>query len=140
MMIDNLSKEQLEGIMEVLPVEFVFVDENDLVRYWNQHETRIMKIPNSIIGKPIQDHHPQRAVAKVNQIISDFKSGKKNIANFWLDYKGRKYLSVYFSIRNKAGKYLGIIETVQDVTEIQQLEGEKRFPDYIEAEQRFPDY
>jgi uncharacterized protein len=139
-MIENLTTEQLEGIMEALPVEFVFVDEKDIIKYWSHHAKRIMPIPDSALDKPIMEHHPEHAKAKVSQIIDDFRSGKKNKAKFWQEYKGHMYLSCYFAIRNKEGKYLGIIETVQDITKIKQIEGEKRFPDFIEDEKRFPDY
>lgn len=53
-MIENLSKEQLEGILEAIPVEISFVDEDDLVKFWNKHETRIFKRPLSVIGKSVQ--------------------------------------------------------------------------------------
>jgi len=43
-MIENLSKEQLAGILETIPVELSFVDENDLVKFWNKHETRISSV------------------------------------------------------------------------------------------------
>ena len=49
-MIENLNKEQLAGILEALPVEVSFVDENDLVRFWNKHETRTFKRPVSVVG------------------------------------------------------------------------------------------
>lgn len=81
-MIENLSKEQLEGILEAIPVEISFIDENDLVKFWNKHETRIFKRPLSVIGKSVQNCHPKRSVDKVNQILSDFKSGKKIQRNF----------------------------------------------------------
>jgi hypothetical protein len=81
-MIENLSKEQLEGILEAIPVEISFIDENDLVKFWNKHETRIFKRPLSVIGKSVQNCHPKRSGDKVNQILSDFKSGKKIQRNF----------------------------------------------------------
>ena len=32
-MIQNLSKEHLQGILEAIPVEISFVDDNDLVQF-----------------------------------------------------------------------------------------------------------
>jgi len=89
-MIENLNREQLEGILEAIPVEISFVDENDLVRFWNKHETRIFKRPVSVVGKSVQNCHPKRSVDKVNQILSDFKSGKRNSAEFWINLGERK--------------------------------------------------
>jgi hypothetical protein len=129
-MIENLSEEQLEGILEAIPVEISFVDENDLVKFWNKHETRIFKRPISVIGKSVQNCHPKQSVAKVNQILSDFKSGKRDSAEFWINLGERKIYIRYFAVRDKAGGYLGTLEATQDITEIKRIEGEKRLLEY----------
>jgi len=109
-MIENLSKEQLEGILEAIPVEISFVDENDLVKFWNKHEARIFKRPVSVVGKAAQNCHPKDSVQKVNQLLSDFKSGRRDLAEFWIDLKGRKVYIRYFAVRDTAGRYLGTLE------------------------------
>ena len=129
-MIENLNKEQLAGILEALPVEVSFVDENDLVRFWNKHETRIFKRPVSVVGKSVQNCHPKHSVDKVNQLLSDFKSGKEDSAEFWIDLKGRKVYIRYFSVRDKTDRYLGTLEVTQDITEIKKIEGERRLLEY----------
>ncbi|MFP3879415.1 MAG: PAS domain-containing protein [Dehalococcoidia bacterium] len=129
-MIENLSGEQLEGILEAIPVEISFVDENDLVKFWNKHETRIFKRPASVIGKSVQKCHPKESVGKVNQILSDFKSGRQDSAEFWIDLKEKKVHIRYFAVRDKAGKYLGTVEATQDITGIKKIEGEKRLLEY----------
>ena len=129
-MIENLSKEQLEGILEAIPVEISFIDEDDSVKFWNKHDTRIFKRPVSVIGKSVQDCHPRDSVGKVNQILSDFKSGSRDSAEFWIDLKGRKVYIRYFAVRDKAGKYLGTLEATQDITEIKEIEGQKRLLEY----------
>jgi PAS domain S-box-containing protein len=129
-MIENLSKKQLEGVLEAIPVEISFVDENDTVRFWNKHESRIFKRPVSVVGKSVQNCHPKQSVDKVNQILSDFKNGKRDSAEFWIDLKGQKIYIRYFAVRDKAGKYLGTLEASQDITEIKEIEGEKRLLEY----------
>ncbi len=129
-MIENLNKEQLAGILEAIPVDISFVDENDLVRFWNKHETRVFKRPASVLGKSAQNCHPKHSVDKVNQILSDFKSGKRDSAEFWIDLRGMKVYIRYFAVRDKSGKYLGTLEVGQDITGIKKIEGEKRLLDY----------
>jgi PAS domain S-box-containing protein len=129
-MIANLSQEQLAGILEAIPVEISFVDENDLVKFWNKHETRIFKRPASVIGKSVQNCHPKQSVAKVNQLLSDFKSGRRNSAEFWINLGERKVYIRYFAVRDKTGSYLGTLEATQDITEIKKIEGEKRLLEY----------
>jgi len=129
-MIKNLSQEQLAGILEAIPVEISFVDENNLVKFWNKHETRIFKRPTSVIGKSVQNCHPRQSVDKVNQILSDFKSGRRDSAEFWINLKGKTVYIRYFAVRDKTGKYLGTLEATQDITEIKKIEGEKRLLEY----------
>jgi len=129
-MIENLSQEQLAGILEAIPVEISFVDENNLVKFWNKHETRIFKRPTSVIGKSVQNCHPKQSVDKVNQVLSDFKSGRRDSAEFWINLGERNVYIRYFAVRDKAGKYLGTLEATQDITEIKRIEGEKRLLEY----------
>jgi PAS domain S-box-containing protein len=129
-MIENLSQEQLAGILETIPIEISFVNENDLVKFWNKHETRIFKRPVSVIGKSVQNCHPKHSVDKVNQILSDFKTGKRDSAEFWINLEEKKVYIRYFAVRNKAGRYLGTLEATQDITEIKKIEGEQRLSKY----------
>ena len=129
-MIENLSQEQLAGILEALPMEISFVDENDSVKFWNKHQTRIFRRPTSVVGKSVQNCHPKQSVDKVNQILSDFRSGRRDSAEFWINLKGKKVYIRYFAVRDKTGKYLGTLEATQDITEIKKIEGEKRLLEY----------
>jgi hypothetical protein len=129
-MIENLNQEQLTAILEAVPIEISFVDENDLVKFWNKHETRIFRRPVSVIGKSVQNCHPKRSVDKVNRVLSDFRAGKRDSAEFWIDLKGRKVYIRYFAVRDKTGRYLGTLEVTQDITEIKKIEGEKRLLEY----------
>jgi len=129
-MIANLSQEQLAGILEAIPVEISFVDENDLVKFWNKHEPRIFKRPASVIGKSVQNCHPKQSVDKVSQLLSDFKSGRRDSAEFWINLGERKVYIRYFAVRDKTGRYLGTLEATQDITEIKKIEGEKRLLEY----------
>jgi len=129
-MIENLNKEQLEGILETIPLDISFVDENGLVKFWNKHETRTFKRPYSALGKSVQNCHPEHSLDKVNQVLSHLKSGKRNFVEFWIDLEGRKIHIRYFAVRDKASKYLGTLEATQDITEIKRIEGEKRLLEY----------
>jgi hypothetical protein len=129
-MIANLNQEQLAGILETIPIDISFVDETDTVRFWNKHETRVFKRPSAVLGKTAQKCHPPDSVDKVNRVLSDLKSGKRDFSEFWIDLRGRKIYIRYFAVRDKDGKYLGTLEVGQDITDIKQIEGEKRLLEY----------
>jgi hypothetical protein len=122
----EIHKEVLDAVLNALPVEISFVDENDTVRYFNKNGDRIFPRPPAVIGRKVQDCHPKKSLHKVNQILDDFKNDKKSSAEFWIDLKGRKVYIRYFAVRGKNGKYLGCLEVSQDITEIQKIKGEKR--------------
>ena len=125
-MTGEIRKEVLDAVLNALPVEISFVDENDTVQYFNKNGDRIFPRPPAVIGRKVQNCHPQKSLYKVNQILDDFKNNKKSSAEFWIDLKGRKVYIRYFAVRDKDGKYLGCLEVSQDITDIQKIKGEKR--------------
>jgi len=128
-MLEKLSTETLEAIFDSLPVDLTFVDADDTARYYSKGDDRIFRRTPAIIGRKVQDCHPKESLHKVNQVASDLKSGKRDFAEFWIDLKGRKVYIRYFVVRNKSGKYLGIVEVTQDITDIQKITGQKRLLD-----------
>ena len=122
----NLSEEEIDGIFEVLPVDISFVGKDDTVRYFNKLNERIFKRAKAVIGKKVQQCHPQKSLDKVTQIIESFRSGQKNSAEFWIDLHGQLVYIRYFAVRSRTGEYLGCLEVSQDITNIKKIEGEKR--------------
>jgi PAS domain S-box-containing protein len=128
-MIEKLSYEVMEALLDALPVEITFVDEDDRVRYFSKEGKRIFARSRKIIGIKVQKCHPQKSIHVVNQILQDFRNNKRDSANFWIDLEGRKIYIRYFAVRDKEGKYLGCLEVTQDITDIQKITGEKRLLD-----------
>jgi len=128
-MIENLKLEVIEAMLDAMPVEISFVDENDEVRYFNKNGDRIFPRPRGIIGRKVQQCHPQKSVHIVNKLLEDFRAKKRRVAPFWIDLKGRKILIRYFPVWNKEGNYKGCLEVTQDITDIQKITGEKRLLD-----------
>jgi DUF438 domain-containing protein len=125
-MIENVSKETLEIILDTLPVEFSFIDKTDTVRLFNKNGDRIFPRPRSVIGKRVQDCHPSKSLHKVQQILDEMKAGTRDVADFWIDHREMKVYIRYFAVRSKKGHYLGCLEVSQEITEIQKITGEKR--------------
>jgi len=126
----ELDRETLAAILNTLPVELSFVDAEDTVRYFNHEDKdKIFARSRSVIGMKVQNCHPQKSLHKVNQILEDFKAGKRDVAEFWIDFRGKKVHIRYFPVKDKFGNYLGCLEVVQDITNIQKLQGEKRLLD-----------
>jgi PAS domain S-box-containing protein len=128
----SLSKEEIEAILDALPVDISFVDKNDSVKYFNKAEKRIFVRTKSVIGRKVELCHPQKSVRIVKKIVESFRIGKKDSAEFWITMDGRLVHIRYFAVRDKNGVYLGTMEVTQDLTELKKIEGEKRLLDWKE--------
>jgi DUF438 domain-containing protein len=123
----GLEGDVLAAVLNTLPVELSFVDKDDKVRYFSHEDgEKIFPRTRGAIGTAVQNCHPQKSVHLVNQILSDFKAGKRKVAEFWIEMGGRKVHIRYFPVRSPKGEYLGTLEVVQDITAIQRLEGQRR--------------
>ena len=80
-------------------------------------------------GRAVANCHPPDSVHVVMQIVEELKSGKRDVAEFWINFKGKFVHIRYFAVRDEQGEYLGVLETSQDVTDIRGLKGEKRLLD-----------
>jgi len=125
-----LTRDQIVLMLNHLPVEMTFVDENDEVKYFSGAEHRIFPRSAAIIGRKVQNCHPPESVHIVNEIIEAFRSGKQDHADFWITMKGKFIHIRYFAIRDNSGQYRGTLEVSQDVTEARSLEGEQRLLDW----------
>jgi len=125
----SLSLKELAAILDTLPVDITFIDANDRVRYFNQAPDRVFVRSPAIIGRAVQNCHPEKSVRTVNHILEDFKSGTRDLADFWIDMAGKTVYIRYFAVRDNDGEYLGTLEVTQDITQIQGIKGERRLLD-----------
>ena len=134
----HLSLDQLRSIFSTLPVDVTFVDANDRVAFYSEGPDRLFARSKAVIGRKVQNCHPPRSVDIVNRILSDFREGKQDVAEFWINLRGRFVHIRYFAVRGEEDRYLGTLEVTQDVTNIRALEGERRLLQYDTPEARNP--
>lgn len=126
----NVSLEQLVGIFGTLPLDLTFVDAGDRVAFFTEGPDRVFARSKAIIGRKVHNCHPPRSVATVDQILSDFKAGRQNVAEFWINFQGKFVHVRYFAVRAPDGHYLGTVELTQDLTPLRALQGERRLLEY----------
>lgn len=126
----NLTPKQINAILTNIPIDITFVDENDEVKYFSQGKERIFTRTKSIIGRKVQNCHPPESVHVVEKIVNDFKTGKHDTAQFWLELNGAFVHIRYVAIRDNNGKYMGTMEVSQDLTNLRALHGERRLLQY----------
>ena len=99
-----------------------FVDKEDTVKYFNKGDGRIFVRTKAVIGRKVQQCHPQKSIHIVSRIVESFKKGEKDVAEFWITMDNRLIHIRFFAVRNKNREYQGVLEVVQVITEIKQIE------------------
>jgi hypothetical protein len=122
--------EQINWLLKFMPVDITYVDENDIVIFYNRGEDRVFPRSAGIIGREVKFCHPPKSVDQVLMILREFKAGRRDEAEFWITFKGKFIHIRYFAIRDDEGNYKGVIEVSQDVTHIRGLEGQQRLLDW----------
>jgi DUF438 domain-containing protein len=130
-----LSLEQLLGLFSCLPVDVTFVDADDRVAFFSEGPERVFARSRAILGREVRNCHPPKSLATVERILADFKAGRQNVAEFWIQMQGKFVHIRYFAVRDEAGSYLGCLEVTQDLTRLRALQGERRLLEYDQPTQ-----
>ncbi|HQH26234.1 MAG TPA: DUF438 domain-containing protein [Oligoflexia bacterium] len=126
----SFTPEELTALLNTMPFDITFVDAEDRVRYFSQGRDRIFARNRAILGRNVRHCHPPGSVHIVEKIIDDFRGGRQDRAAFWIELQGRFIHIEYFALRAQDGRYLGVLEVSQDLTEKRKLEGERRLLSY----------
>ena len=122
-----LTKKEVNIMLDMLPLELTFVDKDDVVKYFNNQEgTKLLARTPNAIGRDVMNCHPPKSYEIVEKLIEDLKSGKKKKEVAWFKM-GSTYVHItYAAVHDDTGEYLGILEYVQDITDLVGIEGENR--------------
>jgi DUF438 domain-containing protein len=120
----------LISLLNTLPVDLTFVNQNDEVQYFSNPDQRIFPRSRAILGRQVKNCHPPESLKVVEEIIHGFKSGQKERAKFWIRQGEKLILIQYFSMKDRYGNYQGTLEVSQDISLHQELKEERRLPDW----------
>lgn len=112
----TLTLRQLEGILRTLPMELTFIDEDEINQYFSEN-SKLIPRPLSALGEEVYNCHPQRVRDIVKSVIEKLKSGEQDMISFPTEKRGKKVMIQYLAVRAKNGRYLGLLETVQELNE-----------------------
>lgn len=121
-----LTVEQLSYLLKYIPLDVSYVDENDIVRFYNESDHRIFPRDIEVIGMNVVECHPEKSRAMVQEIVDKFKKGEEDHAEFWINKNNIFIHMNYKAIRDEHGNYKGIIETMQECSRIRSLQGERK--------------
>ena len=119
----KLTLEQVNLIYKHLPIDISFVDENELVCFYSDTDHRIFPRSKNVIGREVMNCHPRKSAHIVREVIDKLRSGEQDRAEFWINKPGLFIYIIYVAVRDKDGKFRGVLEMMQDCTHIRALEG-----------------
>ena len=119
----KLSLEQINLIYQHLPIDISFVDENELVCFYSDTNHRIFPRSRNVIGREVMNCHPRKSAHIVREVIDKLRSGEQDKAEFWINKPNLFIYITYIAVRDKDGKFRGVLEMMQDCTHIRALEG-----------------
>lgn len=124
----SLSLKELDLILDLIPLELTFVGKDDIVKYYDNGEgEKLLARTPTAIGRDVMNCHPPRVHETVSQLIKDLKAGKKDKQVAWYQRKDGIFVHItYAAVRDEEGEFLGILEYVQDITELKNITGENR--------------
>lgn len=130
----TLKLDEIIMILNALPVDMTYVDEHNKVRYFSNAKDRIFPRSKAVIGRDVKNCHPPASVHVVTDIVDAFRNRDQTSASFWIDVKGKKILIQYFALFDDHDNYRGVLEVSQDITQIQQLQGQRRVLDWTKED------
>jgi DUF438 domain-containing protein len=122
----TLTPEQVRLAIRNLPLDISFADENDVLVYWSGPTYKTCDA--RYIGRDVRDCHPEQSLAVLEDILTQFKAGTKDVAEGW-ELEGERFkYTRYTAVRDDAGAYKGVLEVNHDVTTMRALEGAQALP------------
>lgn len=110
----HMSVAQLEAMLNTLPIEITFIDDNNINRFFNEG-AKVFKRPGMAIDREVFSCHPPKIEPMVRSIIESFKNHTRDSVPVWMEKQGKPFLVTYYAVRDKKGIYLGTVEVVQDM-------------------------
>ena len=121
----QMTLEQINLVYKHMPVDFSYVDENEIVRFYTDTDHRVFPRSKNVIGRDVKNCHPRTSVHLVEEIIEKFRRGEQNEVDFWINKPGLLIYIYYVAVRDEEGRFRGVLEMMQDCTRIRSLEGSR---------------
>lgn len=110
----HMTIEQLTALLNTIPLEISFIDDNNINRFFNEGP-KVFKRPGMAIDREVFSCHPPKIEPMVRAIIEDFRNNKRDSVQVWTEKGGRSMLVTYMAVRDKEENYIGTVELVQDM-------------------------
>ena len=124
-----LSLNQIDLILNHLPMEITFVNKDEVFQYYNDHcseEEMIFKRTPGQVGRNVELCHPPKYLEKVKTIMKNLRERKKDKYEMWFKSESRgKFVHVtYAGVYDENGEFQGVLEYVQDIAPYREIDSD----------------
>ena len=123
-----LSLNQMDLILNHLPMEITFVNKEEIFQYYNNHclEEMIFKRTPGQVGRNVELCHPPKYLEKVKTIMKNLRDRKKDKYEMWFKSESRgKFVHVtYAGVYDENGEFQGVLEYVQDIAPYREIDSD----------------
>ncbi len=117
-MLSTMNEEQMASVIDALPMELCFIDQDGIVRFWNRNEQRGPAWQPSRLDRHVNDCHLPDSHPGVTAVVEKLKSGRTDVVDRTVSRNGLVNRFRWLAIRNSSGDYLGCLEIVQRGAEV----------------------
>jgi len=122
----DLTKKQIDLILSHLPGEITFIDADDKIRFYTQHEKPIFKRTPDLIGLDVRVCHKPKSNEAIDEMVAKFKNKEASRGEAWINHDGRMIYIMYIAVYDENGEYMGIMEYDVDIGRIRKLRGTRK--------------
>ena len=119
----RLTPEHMDLVIRNLPLQVSVMDEHSTLVYWHGDLFEDCDIKH--IGVHVNESHNAHSQETIARMEAAFRDGSRDEAIFRRLEEGRLILVRYAPLRDAAGVYRGMMETMQDITDLRELDGEQ---------------
>ena len=119
----SLTPDQMDLVIRHLPLQVSVVDEHGSLVYWHGDLFEDCELRH--VGVHVNESHNARSQETIARMEAAFRDGSRDEAVFRRLEEGRLILVRYAPLRDAGGTYRGMMETMQDITDIVGLQGAK---------------
>lgn len=114
-----LTVDQINYFLKSMPMELTYADDNNQFLYYNQTtgaENMFAKRFPGQVGNPLIKCHPEKAYKNVSWVLSQLRSGKKDVIRVHVPNHGADKFVVhnYQALHDEYGAYKGVNEYILD--------------------------
>jgi DUF438 domain-containing protein len=117
-------------VIRHLPLQVSVTSADGILLYW---QGDLFKgCAERYIGRHVDDCHSPESRVTIARMERAFREGTKDEAIFHRMEEGRLILARYCALRDGEGAYRGMLETMQDITDIRATPDPQRKPTWID--------